>query len=362
MGRIAILFIVLNVIGVTCIKAQTAHHTKNKVQSDSLTKTTILVLGTIHLDHIKNKFSPDMIDSLISVLQRYHPSIICIEALSGPEIAEMEKRGGIYNSVAEYFAGTQLKYGHKIQSDLNLSWQESNLAADSLLEKTQQSPPATAGARLNLINYLLASYRLYTAALQWSYLTEKQRSAQSAIPENIAMGLTKILHHADERASISLRLAHKLKRQRVYPIDDFIARNLFNKILKPVKKALKDKRNDIINADYFKRSKRLQKQGIKNHNLLPLYEFLNSPAYFKQDKKIQWRRTFFQSGANKYLRKRLALWQVRNLHIAAHIRKASAHCIGCRVLVTIGASHKVFLDTYLGQLMGVKLLNLGDIN
>jgi hypothetical protein len=144
-------------------------------------------------------------------------------------------------------------------------------------------------------------------------------------------------------------------------VDDFMARDFFHKIKKQVIKALDGSGNALKNTPYFQKTQHLLKQGIKNHNLFPLYKYLNSPAFFKQDKTNQWRYIFLQSKFNKYLRKRLALWQVRNLRIAAHIRKASAHRIGGRVLVTIGASHKSFLDAYLSQLMGVKLINLKDI-
>jgi|SRR5699024_3573858 len=85
-------------------------------------------------------------------------------------------------------------------------------------------------------------------------------------------------------------------------------------------------------------------QGIKDSTLFPLYQFMNSPAYVKQDKKIQWRNIFLETEEfNKVLRQQLALWEVRNLGIAANIRKASAHKPGGRVLVIIGGSHKAFL-------------------
>ncbi|HLR31473.1 MAG TPA: DUF5694 domain-containing protein [Fodinibius sp.] len=85
-------------------------------------------------------------------------------------------------------------------------------------------------------------------------------------------------------------------------------------------------------------------QGIKDSTLFPLYQFMNSPAYVKQDKKIQWRNIFLETEEfNKVLRQQLALWEVRNLGIAANIRKPSAHKPGGRVLVIIGGSHKAFL-------------------
>ena len=105
----------------------------------------------------------------------------------------------------------------------------------------------------------------------------------------------------------------------------------------------------------------MTKNGIKSKNLLPLYEYINSPEYVKEDVAVQWDiflKTNLPSGLD---RTRLALWEVRNLNIASHIRKASALHPGQKVLVIIGASHKYFLDTYLSEMRDVEVLQLLDI-
>ncbi|WP_445666132.1 hypothetical protein [Fodinibius sp. AD559] len=189
---------------------------------DDINKTKVLVLATHHISHYEDDFYPTLVDSLINILENYSPTIIGVEELSGAQIAEMERRGGPYESWLISFAKEQLKYGSAAQKALDISWQDADMKADSLLGNVQSAKEIANSTRLELINHLLASYRLHTAVLQWSYLSEEDQSNQSVIPQSTVEGLRKILNAADETTSISLRLAHRLNLQRVYPIDDHL--------------------------------------------------------------------------------------------------------------------------------------------
>lgn len=87
---------------------------------------------------------------------------------------------------------------------------------------------------------------------------------------------------------------------------------------------------------------------------------MNSPAYVDTNEKKEWRNIFLET-SNKTLRSRLALWEERNLRHAAHIRSATAREPGGRLLITIGASHKSFLDSYLKEMMGIEVVHLSDM-
>lgn len=80
---------------------------------------------------------------------------------------------------------------------------------------------------------------------------------------------------------------------------------------------------------------------------------MNSLEYEVRDMELQWNlwfRTKLQSGLD---RSRMALWEVRNLNISSHIRRATALHPGERLLVIVGASHKPFLETYLNQMVDI---------
>ena len=331
-------------------------------QSPEEASTEILVLATPHLSQIEENFSPSLLDSLIIVLREYRPDVIGVEALSGSQIAEMQRRSGVYNRIAKQFAATEIRYGQMLQSELELSWREASARSDSLLSHLQGQEQISSATRLEAAAALVASYRLHTAALQWSYLSEARQSSQSLLPSEAIVGLQNILDSPNESSSIGLRLARQLKLQRVYPIDDHLEKDFMLKIAPQLREGLSDSTMQAArNAPHLQKYRRLMKQSVENGNLMPLYRYMNSPKYLEPDVDVQWRvflRTDLPSGAD---RSRLALWQTRNQKIGARIRKASAYIPRGRVLVTIGASHKPFLDEQLGNMLGVETVNLSDV-
>jgi hypothetical protein len=353
--------ILLSIISLALSNSVTAQSSKgSSTTGEDIKKTKVLVLATPHLQpNIGGDFSPVFLDSLISVLEKYDPNIIGIEVVPGTQFAAMDQRHSTYKP---RLGGDRLKYGKRFQEDLNISWQKAHMIADSLLRKVQNTHQVTDSTRLKLINYMIASYRFDTAALQWSYISERQRNSQSVIPEDTAEFLEIINNTptANEIFSIAHRLAHKLDHQRLYPIDYHLEKDLYYSEVSPTIGEVLD---DSTESDppYRQKLDQLMKQGIEDSTLFPLYQFMNSPAYVKQDKKIQWRNDFLETGEfNDVLRQRLALWEVRNLGIATNIRKASAHNPGGRVLVIIGGSHKAFLDSYFKEMMGVEVVHLSD--
>jgi pheromone shutdown protein TraB len=88
---------------------------------------------------------------------------------------------------------------------------------------------------------------------------------------------------------------------------------------------------------------------------------MNSPAYRDRDVEAQFHVFFRTKLASGVDRARSALWEVRNLNIAAHIRRATAAHPGKRMLVIIGAGHKAFLDLYLSQMMDLRLVQLSEL-
>jgi len=339
--------------------AQTSE--ESSTTGGEISKTKVLILATHHISSYEDDFSPTFLDSLINVLEDYSPTIIGVEELSGAQIAGMERRGGPYDSWLISFARKQLEYGRKTQKALDISWRKANMTADSLLRKVQSAKYIADNTRLELINYLLASYRLHTAALQWSYLSKKEQSNQSVLPGSTAKALSETFNSADETSSISLRLAHRLNLQRVYPIDDHLEKDYYSKVESQLEEALDYSTvQSVKNASYLVKFEDLLRQGVEDSTWFPLYKYMNFPAYVDKNEEKEWRNIFLES-SNEILRSRLALWEERNLRTSAHIRSATAHQPGGRVLITIGASHKSFLDSYLKEMMGIKIIHLSDL-
>jgi len=60
-------------------------------QISAESKTRILILGTIHLRQLEDRFRPEMLDSLIDVLDKFKPDVIAIETPPDSLIREMKQ-------------------------------------------------------------------------------------------------------------------------------------------------------------------------------------------------------------------------------------------------------------------------------
>ncbi|MGL5890442.1 MAG: DUF5694 domain-containing protein, partial [Bacteroidia bacterium] len=112
----------------------------------------------------------------------------------------------------------------------------------------------------------------------------------------------------------------------------------------------------IAQASVFEDTDRLTANCIKNNNLLPLYKFMNSEKYMKEDYRGQWElwlRTNFKSKTD---RSRYSLWEMRNLQITAHIMRLVAKYPEKKIVIVIGASHKSFIEKHLSQMPDIELL------
>lgn len=356
-GLAALLFAIL-LIGSPPPSASAAQPTAHADTS----ATQMLVLATPHLSAIEDEFEPQMLDSLLMVLKQFRPHIIGVEKMPGRQVAAMEQWGGIYTEIAKRFAGTFRRHGHRAQDATGLSWSAANREADSLLAVARSDSLQNPHTRLRLVHVLTAAYRFPTASLQWSYVPDSVRTTQTVISTDLAAALTDYLAKANEVSSIGLRLARALGHARVHPIDSHTSKDQLAAIWSSVREVFRDTvRANIDSAPYHQQEEALFQQGLAAGELLPYYRYLNSDAFLQGVVDVQWgtyRRANRSSGLGQ---RRLALWEARNLNIAAHIRRASSNHTGERVLVIIGSSHKPYLDRYLSRMSEVELVHLGDL-
>jgi hypothetical protein len=118
---------------------------------------------------------------------------------------------------------------------------------------------------------------------------------------------------------------------------------------------------EVSSHPFYTKSNEDLKEAHQNNNLLPYYIRINTSEYGRKDMEIQWDiwfRTHLRSGLDRI---RMALWEVRNLNIASHIRRATASHPGKRFLVIIGVGHKPFLDAYLSQMADIEIVQLNDL-
>ena len=57
----------------------------------------------------------------------------------------------------------------------------------------------------------------------------------------------------------------------------------------------------------------------------------------------------------------VAGWEIRNMRMVANIRETFRERPGARVLSIVGATHKPWFDSWLGQLQGVDILDVAAV-
>lgn len=341
------------------IHAQDPNESPLSVTVPDSVATKVFVLGTPHLSAFADRFEPSMVDSLITALNAFGPDAIAVEKMSGRQVAAMERWGGRFDRVAERFAGAFLYHGNRIQEQTGWSWSEANQRADSLLAVARSdSMTLDAETRLALIQSLTAAYRLPSAALHWRYLSPKERSVQSALPDTTVNDLVERLNAANETYSIGMRVAHKRGHQRLYPIDDQTEKDRVAVIGPPLMKAIGDSMRTAFDTHpVFRRADSLEQVGLEAGNLLSAYRYVNQEKVGRANVKLQSGTLLDADLPDAVGDQWVALWQTRNLHMVGHIQRVIAQHPGERVLVIVGASHKPFFDAYLRQMMGVTVVD-----
>jgi hypothetical protein len=309
-----------------------------------------------------------MLDSLIAHLAKFKPDVIAVEAITPNLIYELKRKqeiSSLAKEVLQTFASEQLKLGKMAQDILNISQVEAQQDYKRTFRMFVKDGfyRISSKQRARLILLMLAMYDPNSALLQWEYYKEDEKQTQSYIPKNIAEILEEKLKRVNEIPALAVRLALELGLQRLYPVDDFEDLDAVEEYLPQLKKEMavnplfkKTKKSEV----YLEAEQRLA-ESITTNDLLSYYRFLNSAKYIVSDVQTQWGKLLQVKSSSGAARKRLGLWETRNLKITSHIRTVNAMHPGARILVIYGAAHKPFLEEYLSSLIDVKLKEFEDI-
>jgi hypothetical protein len=329
-------------------------------------RTRVLVLASPHLSEVQpESSSADALRPLLDRLERFAPTVVAIERVSGETVALWEKLAPAWDAVMAAFAGDVRKVGREAQAALGIDRDEAAREATELIDswKAAAATAPDGEERRHAALLLAAAYELDSAALQWSYLPPDERGADETLPDAVAASLSRRLDERDERVQIAIALARKCRLERLACVDDqadapfTLARGeeLMAGLRQTPELARLEK--SLLAVELPKRLD----VAAKGADWLPLYRWINSREYAAADVDAQWHLFFRSRLASGLDRERAARWEVRNLGIVARIREASARSAGGRVLVVIGASHKPFLDAYLRSMMDVEVVAAEEV-
>lgn len=322
-------------------------------------RTRLFVLGTPHLSSLKDDFRPELLDGLIERLQDLNPDAILVEALPGPSIVSMQMQGGSFDEVLEQYSQRMTIPGVWAQEILDLSWAEAYGKVDDLDQDCE------GGVTLDTcILIYLAAYEYDTALLKFSVAPEAEREAFREQYADIAERFDRSLQSTNEYYTIANRLARSLGRARIHPVDahrekgpllDMMAADpsieaFFERVF-----------GDYSNHPYVVDMDTRKQDAIEQGDLLPFYRWLNHPVTLQRDFDFQWAPFLEKDDESNFGKARLALWEQRNLLMAANIARILAEYPGKTAVYIVGSGHKSFMDAYFETTNWVEVLRADQV-
>lgn len=318
--------------------------------------TEILILGTPHLNSIDG-FKSSMLDQLISKLNAYNFNVIGVENMPGELLYDLAARDDpSYDNVLNSFGGYRLKMANSMQEKLDLNLLEANKELKIILNQDKFSLLDS----IRLIELFIATTKIHSAVLYHKELISKQnKTYQKALSDSTLYKLSNFSESKNEINQIGVRLAKTEGVKQINYIDNFQDEAL---LLKHYPSFIEDYKNhktqidSMIDQELLLKIQKITSRGIKNSNLLSLYQYLNSEDYINRDYKSQWGiwlKTNFNSNSDLA---RFYFWEMRNLQITANILKLIALNPGKKILIIIGSAHKGFIERYLAKIERLKIL------
>lgn len=319
--------------------------------------TEVLVLATEHLSGMDGLTS-EHLDSLHAALERFSPTAVVVEAMSERSIDNVLARPDDYDEVAQQFVGAQfLEVARSSQRELGVTPAQ----AREQLAACQPLPLTDAVALARCLKLAAASYD----KAWFGYIGRRYHERHATSPLGAALGeqVAKIGASTNENHVIAGRLAARLDLSRLYGMDYQPGKDLYGPVFEALTPSI-EKSTAVAafgkEARMIVEASRLREQGLKDGDLLPLLRWLNSPEYAGLVVNEEWRLFVDRDLERAPSLGRLALWDVRNLEMVANILRVAAQHPGERILVTVGASHKVFFDDYLERSISIRVRQLDE--
>ena len=313
-------------------------------------RSQILVLGTVHLNNLPPGFNPASLDWVLNRLAGFRPDIITIETESGEECDLAARHPAKYG--ADYCAPTDAA---QAATGLDMP------AAMAEVDKSLKAWPAqaTPAQRRRLAALLLAANDRASAYVQWLQLPLAERRAGDSLNASLVEMLQKIEKSHNENYQLGARLAARLGLQRVHAIDNHTGDRMDVPDIKAFVRSIEAAwaAGGAAQKEQQKREELLAKAP----DLLPLYRSINALESLRIGAEANVKAHLVAKSKDGYPQMWVAGWEIRNLRMVANIRETFRERPGARVLSIVGASHKPWLDHWLGQLQGVDIVDARKI-
>lgn len=242
---------------------------------------------------------------------------------------------------------------------LDMDMPQAEAALRQEIAKLSDSPAPAAGRRLAAL--FAAAGDPYSALVQWWHLPPAERVAGDGISRRLAAQLDELGQENDEGVLLAAKLAVRLGLPRVYQTDsqeddvftpeeaDLFAQRVFPPLVQS------------ITADPLVQQRGTVAEMTTPEAVLDAYRRLNDPRIERRLADLEWLGAINRPTEKDVGRKRMAAWEARNLRMAANIRESAARAPGGKVLVIVGATHKLWLEAYLGMMSDIAIISTDQV-
>ncbi|MEO6969067.1 MAG: DUF5694 domain-containing protein [Rhodanobacteraceae bacterium] len=319
-------------------------------------RSQVLVLGSEHLSTMPKDFKPESLEPLLARLAAFKPDIITIEGIPGESCAMMARYPTIYEpaSVEPYCLKTEAA---RAATGLDVP------SAIALVQKTLNDWPAqpTSAQRRHLAALFMAANDDPSALTQWLQVPQTDQHTGDGLNDALVKRLNSLSTKHNEDYLIAAHLAARLGLQRVYPVDDHTGDNI--QIPDSQEKAFGAAIQHAWNTARATRQPTQDQENTlkKAGDMLALYRYLNRPDVLRNAIEADMGAALRDPSPQHYGQMYVAGWETRNLRMVANVRAAFREKPGARVLCIVGATHKPWFDSLLGQMQGVDIVDVEKV-
>ncbi|MCD9028189.1 DUF5694 domain-containing protein [Luteimonas sp. BDR2-5] len=320
-------------------------------------RAQVLVLGSAHLaEHADGDFDPATLEPLLARLAAFAPDVITVESISGVECDFYARHPARFPSDA---VGRYCPDTGPARDATGLDVPAAAAAVEATLRDWPEAP--TPAQRRRLASLFLAAGETDSALVQWWQLPAAERRAGDGLDAALVTQMRRREASPNESRQVGARLAARLGLARVHATDDHTGDNV------DIPADRMDAYAAALYGAWETASAQLEPINAradalaKSGDMLALYRYMNRIDVRQATADGDFASALRVAASQPWGQMYVAGWETRNLRMVANIRATFAARPGARVLSIVGASHKPWFDSLLGQMQGVDIVDVDQV-
>ena len=309
---------------------------------------SVMIVGTQHLRGLETRPTTEQYDHTIEALSKYRPTQICVERMDGERVQALiadPARNAMSLSPDTHGrpVGTRfVPLGLELQTRLAIRPADARDEAEALEGRWDEIDLSD---RLRLIGLQIAGYEIYSAVLNWSYLSAAERSngATEILGSAIAT-LNGLLDSEHEVYALAIPIARRAGLHSLCMADAIENESAGMEVaLDHGGQAILDQPGVRLRFDqYAVRMQAIWKPDSGPEALTQMLAYINSDEFAEYDRENQWELLRKFDSSSGVFHRRLMHWHARTAQISGELYEALAKGPEERVMLIIGAAHRPF--------------------